>query len=225
MILPGMSGERFQSTPPMQGATQRLLQARATLTFQSTPPMQGATHFRQSSDACCDCFNPRPLCRERHLFQHFRDSRQIVSIHAPYAGSDTADATALAFTTVSIHAPYAGSDEKYPIYIGDLKVSIHAPYAGSDAPALSLFPGTVVSIHAPYAGSDGPRSSMALDTGSFNPRPLCRERLSAQEAMDYIVSGFNPRPLCRERPVCGGLVPGDPSFNPRPLCRERLRLA
>ena len=83
----------FQSTPPMQGATQdievrfskhnvsihapyagsdqgeknhhRLLPG-----FQSTPPMQGATNGERSENFSEKCFNPRPLCRERQLIHH-----------------------------------------------------------------------------------------------------------------------------------------------------------
>ena len=34
---------------------------------------------------------------------------------------------------VSIHAPYAGSDEAWEEAVDHLCVSIHAPYAGSDS--------------------------------------------------------------------------------------------
>ena len=58
----------------------------------------------------------------------------IVSIHAPYAGSDCLpDGAGGGISGVSIHAPYAGSDSSSGTS-SDLitSVSIHAPYAGSD---------------------------------------------------------------------------------------------
>ena len=81
---------QFQSTPPMQGATGiwagctilTLVSIHAPYAgsdawyhsnpasirlFQSTPPMQGATFSRGFVTALMHCFNPRPLCRERHF--------------------------------------------------------------------------------------------------------------------------------------------------------------
>ena len=57
--------------------------------FQSTPPMQGAT-FHERYGYFSDCFNPRPLCRERRFCFANMDIEITVSIHAPYAGSDYA---------------------------------------------------------------------------------------------------------------------------------------
>ena len=58
-------GHKFQSTPPMQGATQDALVQAHTLKFQSTPPMQGATSSSRRYTRMKESFNPRPLCRER----------------------------------------------------------------------------------------------------------------------------------------------------------------
>ena len=57
----------------------------------------------------------------------------IISIHAPYAGSDKNSDEARKLANISIHAPYAGSDNGF--YVGNAglsDISIHAPYAGSD---------------------------------------------------------------------------------------------
>ena len=64
LIFPGVTGS-FQSTPPMQGATESDRGVIIEMEFQSTPPMQGAT---RSFTVCIFVL--------------------IVSIHAPYAGSD-----------------------------------------------------------------------------------------------------------------------------------------
>ena len=56
---------RFQSTLPMRGATARWQKAHKDMGFQSTLPMRGATNEAEVEDFC-----------------------QLISIHAPHAGSD-----------------------------------------------------------------------------------------------------------------------------------------
>ena len=80
----------FQSTPPMQGATPPEYAGITGIVFQSTPPMQGATSSGCKTILHAESFNPRPLCRERHGRDFNEDLNRKVSIHAPYAGSDTA---------------------------------------------------------------------------------------------------------------------------------------
>ena len=101
----------------------------------------------------------------------------------------------------------------------------------------------VVSIHAPYAGSDTLLQLRYNHFHSFNPRPLCRERLSRScfEPLLHLFQStppmqgatcypavrshsrpcFNPRPLCRERHYALSPSRQMYGFNPRPLCRER----
>ena len=67
----------------------------------------------QCRDGVKTCFNPRPLCRERRRLPACSSNRILVSIHAPYAGSDPDSGDIIPLFTVSIHAPYAGSDS-YP---------------------------------------------------------------------------------------------------------------
>ena len=78
----------FQSTPPMQGATEIAGVIVNNIPFQSTPPMQGATVLWPASPAALTCFNPRPLCRERLTGTATVTITYQVSIPAPYAGSD-----------------------------------------------------------------------------------------------------------------------------------------
>ena len=97
----------------MQGATCRRRNVVSRYNwFQSTPPMQGATVIIYILQAGPICFNPRPLCRERHIAEVVQTSGTIVSIHAPYAGSDAPAEGTDPLLCVSIHAPYAGSDEE-----------------------------------------------------------------------------------------------------------------
>ena len=86
---------------------------------------------------------------------------------------------------VSIHAPYAGSDGiSPPCAPGIRRVSIHAPYAGSDCSGYRGVHEMHVSIHAPYAGSDDLPGDTESGVCGFNPRPLCRERLTRTLAKD-----------------------------------------
>ena len=150
------TSQLFQSTPPMQGATVLRDRARKRgYQFQSTPPMQGATYVY-----------PEP------------EDYAIVSIHAPYAGSDyCSDCVKRIKERVSIHAPYAGSDEiEAETRMVSKPFQSTPPMQGATNYKRLLFPENNVSIHAPYAGSDDDVGNFIGAHCSFNPRPLCRER-------------------------------------------------
>ena len=121
-------------------------------------------------------FYPRPLCRERQYPGRPLQRTQGVSIHAPYAGSDSVVPFAQLFCVVSIHAPYAGSDQFYGI-IKSRKEGFNPRPLCRERPPVE----NVVSYFK-----------------RFNPRPLCRERLLTFPHLPSSDS-FNPRPLCRER--------------------------
>ncbi len=84
---------KFQSTPPMQGATLMTLYVISFLVFQSTPPMQGAT---VSGDAGSS---------DRSTFQSTPPMQGATALD---------DMLSILFSNVSIHAPYAGSDWMIP---------------------------------------------------------------------------------------------------------------
>ena len=71
--------------------------------------MQGATQANSTPFPFGIDFNPRSLCRERPMdcASFFPGA---ISIHAPYAGSDTVYFLIVIYREISIHAPYAGSD-------------------------------------------------------------------------------------------------------------------
>ena len=147
---------------------------------------------------------------------------------------------------VSIHAPYAGSDEKTNAFnAAEAQFQSTPPMQGATLnvqrkrPSQRRFQSTPpmqgatpmealrkvtlrVSIHAPYAGSDPFPFLLYRKICSFNPRPLCRERrFQVGDIVPlYVVSIHAPYAGSDH----GGRVPGVglSSFNPRPLCRERL---
>ena len=132
----------FQSTPPMQGATHRRDDCiQSTEKFQSTPPMQGATQQAQAGSCSCEGFNPRPLCRER-LYRLYGSGRcNEVSIHAPYAGSDSiGELVALNIDRFQSTPPMQGATTI--MLTNEIRkiVSIHAPYAGSGFASSICFP-------------------------------------------------------------------------------------
>ena len=79
----------------------------------------------------------------------------IVSIHAPYAGSDTTPRVLCGIPSVSIHAPYAGSDFKVHERAQEIyEFQSTPPMQGATLAELEKATQVKVSIHAPYAGSD-----------------------------------------------------------------------
>ena len=83
------------------------------------------------------------------------DYDQIISIHAPLAGSDATEATIALDFDISIHAPLAGSD------VLDVLVYQHldnfyprSPRGERHGAFRSNKSNRFISIHAPLAGSD-----------------------------------------------------------------------
>ena len=145
----------FQSTLPMQGATQGVCFFMLWFSqFQSTLPMQGAT-----------------------MIDDIEKWNDIISIHAPYAGSDKAWRL--------------------------LKLWIS------------------ISIHAPYAGSDGNTFSAKRRSRNFNPRSLCRERLSLRARSDAELEFQSTLPMQGATLAAAIKSMKLDNFNPRSLCRER----
>ena len=56
----------FQSTPPVRGATYRAKVTVGKDIFQSTPPVRGATKGDKGDTGAAGDFNPRPPCGGRH---------------------------------------------------------------------------------------------------------------------------------------------------------------
>ena len=145
--------------------------------FQSTLPMRGATASSIGLYRSTFNFNPRSPCGERHCL--FRDSiydqlfqstlpmrgatkmryrvryRNLISIHAPHAGSDVVSAVYISlmrdfnprspcgerpgvrsaifsFKEFQSTLPMRGATDTLTGYTLDVGISIHAPHAGSD---------------------------------------------------------------------------------------------
>ena len=167
---------KFQSTLPSRGATGSKPAASRSWAFQSTLPSRGATSTYQD-----------------RLILGF------ISIHAPLAGSDTAEELVNSGLWISIHAPLAGSDilgrctsdsfcnfnPRSPRGERLLGSGLHGELFGfqSTLPSrgatswggaqVTVF---VISIHAPLAGSDYPARFHRARRPNFNPRSPRGER-------------------------------------------------
>ena len=100
-------------------------------------------------------FNPRSLCRERHMTQNM--TRNMTH-----------------FNPRSLCRERLCNIECRNY---ELIISIHAPCVGSDGQMLVSAPKLTISIHAPCVGSDSIKSPALIIVINFNPRSLCRERL------------------------------------------------
>ena len=100
-------------------------------------------------------FNPRSLCRERLCGRSGRQVHFFISIHAPYAGSDT---------------PGGNNTGRKGRFQSTLPMQGATPMQFQKSALVEI------SIHAPYAGSDHNPFNHMCRNFNFNPRSLCRER-------------------------------------------------
>ena len=179
----------------MQGATTSVYQSRSVDKFQSTPPMQGATkqswwnflnmYSFNPRPLCRErpvgslrlyrearCFNPRPLCRERLYHAEDESPETSVSIHAPYAGSDPKSLNKVRKTYGFNPRPLC-RERPFTVSLSLLGLLFQStpPMQGATIHRFYIAPGFVVSIHAPYAGSDPDNSQESKQAKMFQSTP------------------------------------------------------
>ena len=222
----------FQSTLPMQGATQgaRNTSARANISIRA--PRAGSDNGSKVACLSVCNFNPRSPCGERRSHPVPAAQQGGISIHAPRAGSDLIYSAVVCNpgSKISIHAPRAGSDRCPRWRIRRKRpISIHAPRAGSD-PAVEaaiiqslkdfnprspcgerLLPerrhdrNQSISIHAPRAGSDASRLIIFSHAKRFQSTLPVRGA-TVEPCTDLCRNCyFNPRSPCGERHLCAGI--------------------
>ena len=192
-------------------------------------------------------FNPRSPCGERLYSAYNFPLAQGISIHAPRAGSDSANPGLSAISRnfnprspcgerrengrecgkggkiFQSTLPVRGATILLCFVASMFYISIHAPRAGSDiAFRIGSRILVVISIHAPRAGSDAPSCQRRSGRSYFNPRSPCGER-RREDILPAVCGNFNPRSPCGER-RCRACWPTGQSkdFNPRSPCGERL---
>ena len=103
-------------------------------TFQSTLPVRGATRHSFASLAYHLDFNPRSPCGERQHDYCKYIGKQMISIHAPRAGSDARQRINLKHSwQFQSTLPVRGATVFQSVCVVIKSISIHAPRAGSDA--------------------------------------------------------------------------------------------
>ena len=80
---------------------------------------------------------------------------------------------------ISIHAPHAGSDYQEYLAVAPVMISIHAPHAGSDSADPKDFCLTKFQSTLPMRGATQGTIDV-IDPGDFNPRSPCGERQEGQ---------------------------------------------
>jgi len=110
-LLRPIRANRFQSTLPCEGATERRVQFQVIEVVSIHAPVRGSDPTGNGALCGMLCFNPRSRARERPFAVSLLSQPMNVSIHAPVRGSDL-DAKLIAPRYgVSIHAPVRGSDD------------------------------------------------------------------------------------------------------------------
>ena len=101
--------------------------------FQSTPPVRGATLTAFGRNVARDDFNPRPPCGGRPRPSVGKTSLAIFQSTPPVRGATAIFAIIQNDRRISIHAPRAGGDPVDAVeQLRKLGISIHAPRAGGD---------------------------------------------------------------------------------------------
>ena len=102
---------KFQFTHPVWGATATHRQWLQPIPLQFTHPVWGATTYGTASTVPRVFQFTHPVWGATHN-DAYRTDFDIVSIHAPRVGCDTADLAEVGFSfSVSIHAPRVGCDQ------------------------------------------------------------------------------------------------------------------
>ena len=160
----------------MRGATWKQVNEKTSYGFQSTLPVRGATGLERS-----------PVWDD------------IISIHAPRAGSD--NDTLRQVLAVLHFNPRSPCGERLRLQL--------------EEQAKEEFQSTL-----PVRGATRNEDGTPKLPKHFNPRSPCGERppsLLGSPRSPY----FNPRSPCGERPRCGAGMRTPPDFNPRSPCGER----
>ena len=155
------SGDKFQSTLPLRGATPGRNGGASSSRISIHAPLTGSDGFGGcAGDAEMD-FNPRSPYGERQIISssHIKiklfqstlplrgataetkktNKKPIFQSTLPLRGATEATASPTACPKISIHAPLTGSDMVYALSSIFLKISIHAPLTGSDSKTAQNF--------------------------------------------------------------------------------------
>ena len=142
--------EKFQSTPPARGATNRLDGVANGAAISIHAPREGGDRLPCPQSGSSFDFNPRPPRGGRPL-PHIRFIQPSIFQSTPPARGATLSGD------MCLHLP--GNFNPRP------------PRGGRRLSALRLDLGIVISIHAPREGGDFAVTLLPQEVANFNPRP------------------------------------------------------
>ena len=127
---------RFQSTPPLRGATGSPMSKHEAMVISIHAPLAGGdSRRRRNSDGAGD-FNPRPPCGGRQRTDTVQTGNSEFQSTPPLRGATASPLKINLDIIISIHAPLAGGDRLHPRPLCGRAISIHAPLAGGDTSTL-----------------------------------------------------------------------------------------
>ena len=170
---------KFQSTPPVQGATPRVCDIIMSEYISIHAPCAGGDACFGSNHSCnfisihAPCAGGDVMAIKFSMFMKVFQStppvqgatvlkithllaKSLISIHAPCAGGDTLKQQGLDHTNISIHAPCAGGDLLQGGHqcTASLAFQSTPPVQGATLIRFVIFGSMEISIHAPCAGGD-----------------------------------------------------------------------
>ena len=185
---------KFQSTPPVWGATRDGYRCRLCDLISIHAPRVGGDSRTCGRWRCCMNFNPRPPCGGRPLTQRRCCAGLYFNPRPPCGGRLFSVAPDYKLSSISIHAPRVGGDEitpACPSTSGNFNprppcggrrnrcmsreqnrdFNPRPPCGGRPANRGVLPTQVGISIHAPRVGGDGFRFYFAAGSGQFQSTP------------------------------------------------------
>ena len=214
-----MVTDRFQSTRPMRGATDRRPRTADRVSISIHAPHAGRDNLRMRSTVPNQHFNPRAPCGARRnscilskISHHFnprapcgarrtpissiRRRESDFNPRAPCGARHKEMRGIINGLFISIHAPHAGRDARCKSNTHRINISIHAPHAGrDDILCLFFLVATNISIHAPHAGRDSRGMDLKSRLEYFNPRAPCGARRINVKIVDELILFQSTRPM------------------------------
>ena len=170
---------KFQSTPPVRGATPYIEETYDSDGFQSTPPVRGATRQAPRVSRAPPEFQSTPPVRGATLVQSETIEDTLISIHAPRAGGDFKGRYGRAKDKYFNPRPPCGGrpNNAYSHANSSNDFNPRPPCGGRRVFLTHMLSTPQISIHAPRAGGNFKAVFIALHkTVHFNPRPPCGGR-------------------------------------------------
>ena len=192
---------RFQSTPPVRGATGRRVPKIKTKEFQSTPPVRGATKKYKPCSYHLRDFNPRSPCGERRQGQGLRQRHhRHFNPRSPCGERLKTRQLFLLYQVFQSTPPVRGATHTYGV--------IHHPRHFNPRPPCGERLGVSSTVYAsivdfnprPRAESDALQKIYETGSTVFQSTLPVRGATVKPFLSSPAIAYFNPRSPCGERP-------------------------